>query len=175
MKTTMADIARATAKHFNLAYADLVGEPRHQKVAKPRQLAMYLCRQHTKRSFPEIGHFFGNRDHTTVIHAMESIGDGALPSGKYAKDAETIVSMACTITSIRTSREAELVRRLHAGESVLGMTIQKVREVAMPRPADRIDRRIFSVKPAPRPSWYAQLPPSSIAAPTARRLMAGRA
>jgi chromosomal replication initiator protein len=74
--TSVEDIQRAVCGHFRLTNADLLSKDRHRSVAFARQVAMYLCRQRLKCSFPELGRAFGNRDHTTVMSAvrrMESL------------------------------------------------------------------------------------------------------
>jgi chromosomal replication initiator protein len=74
--TSVEDIQRAVCGHFRLTNSDLLSKDRHRSVAFARQVAMYLCRQRLKCSFPELGRAFGNRDHTTVMSAvrrMESL------------------------------------------------------------------------------------------------------
>jgi chromosomal replication initiator protein len=68
--TSVEDIQRAVCGHFRLTNADLLSKDRHRSVAFARQVAMYLCRQRLKCSFPELGRAFGNRDHTTVMSAV---------------------------------------------------------------------------------------------------------
>ncbi len=68
-------IKEVVAKEFNVSVHDLSGKRRTQNIALARQVAMFLCRKHTARSFPEIGALFGGRDHSTVIHAIKSITD----------------------------------------------------------------------------------------------------
>jgi chromosomal replication initiator protein len=68
--TSVEDIQRAVCGHFRLTSADLLSKDRHRSVAFARQVAMYLCRQRLKCSFPELGRAFGNRDHTTVMSAV---------------------------------------------------------------------------------------------------------
>jgi chromosomal replication initiator protein len=69
----VADIQKAVCSHFRLTSADLLSKDRHKSVAFARQVAMYLCRQRLKSSFPELGRAFGNRDHTTVISAVKRV------------------------------------------------------------------------------------------------------
>lgn len=69
----VADIQRAVCNHFRLTSADLLSKDRHKSVAFARQVAMYLCRQRLKSSFPELGRAFGNRDHTTVMSAVRRV------------------------------------------------------------------------------------------------------
>jgi len=68
-------IQRAVAERFNVSFNDLLGKRRTQNIALARQVAMYLCRKLTAYSFPEIGAFFGGRDHSTVIHAQKIVTD----------------------------------------------------------------------------------------------------
>jgi chromosomal replication initiator protein len=69
----VSDIQRAVCHHFRLTNADLLSKDRHKSVAFARQVAMYLCRQRLKSSFPELGRAFGNRDHTTVMSAVRRV------------------------------------------------------------------------------------------------------
>lgn len=72
-KLTIDDIQRRVAEHYRLKLHDLVSPRRARAVARPRQVAMYLAKQLTPRSLPEIGRRFGGRDHTTVMHAVRRI------------------------------------------------------------------------------------------------------
>jgi chromosomal replication initiator protein len=73
LKTSIEDIQRKTAEFYKLDIRDLYSPQRARRVARPRQVAMYLARQLTTRSLPEIGRRFGGRDHTTVLHACRRI------------------------------------------------------------------------------------------------------
>jgi chromosomal replication initiator protein len=70
---SVEDIQRAVCGHFRLSNADLLSKDRHKSIAFARQVAMYLCRQRLKCSFPELGRAFGNRDHTTVMSAVRRV------------------------------------------------------------------------------------------------------
>ncbi len=70
---SVEDIQRAVATHFRMTNAELLSKDRHKSVAFARQVAMYLCRQRLKSSFPELGRAFGNRDHTTVMSAVRRV------------------------------------------------------------------------------------------------------
>jgi chromosomal replication initiator protein len=70
---SVEDIQRAVCSHFRLSNTDLLSKDRHKSVAFARQVAMYLCRQRLKCSFPELGRAFGNRDHTTVMSAVRRV------------------------------------------------------------------------------------------------------
>ncbi len=66
-------VKKHVCKHFNIKQADLESAKRSRNLAFPRQIAMYICRDMTELSLPKIGEYFGNRDHTTVLHACEKI------------------------------------------------------------------------------------------------------
>ena len=72
-RVTIEEIKKKTADHYGLKVADLESPNRSRSIVRPRQIAMHLARQLTPRSYPEIGRRFGNRDHTTVMHAVETI------------------------------------------------------------------------------------------------------
>lgn len=72
-RITLEDIQKQTAQHFGLRLSDLLSARRQRVLARPRQLAMYLAKQMTTASLPEIGRAFGGRDHTTVCHAVRTI------------------------------------------------------------------------------------------------------
>lgn len=67
------DILRIISRHYGVSKSDLLSQRRHRSVVWPRQIGMYLAKQLTQRSLPEIGRRFGNRDHTTVLHAIRKI------------------------------------------------------------------------------------------------------
>ena len=67
------DILRIISRHYGVSKGDLLSQRRHRSVVWPRQIGMYLAKQLTMRSLPEIGRRFGNRDHTTVLHAIRKI------------------------------------------------------------------------------------------------------
>ena len=72
-KTSPQSILKAVADFYNISSNDLLKRSRKKEVVKPRQVAMFLLREETKLSFPEIGQKLGGRDHSTVIHACEKI------------------------------------------------------------------------------------------------------
>ncbi len=72
-KVTIEEIQRRVAEYYNVRLADMLSARRARAVARPRQIAMYLSKQLTTRSLPEIGRKFGGRDHTTVIHAVRKV------------------------------------------------------------------------------------------------------
>ncbi len=70
---SIESVQKAVATHFSVRVADLKGPRRHQGISRPRMIAMYLSRQLTGASFPEIGLRFGGKDHSTVINACKRI------------------------------------------------------------------------------------------------------
>jgi len=72
-RITIDEIQKRVSDHFKIRQAEMVSARRARVVARPRQIAMYLSKQLTPRSLPEIGRRFGGRDHTTVIHAVKQI------------------------------------------------------------------------------------------------------
>jgi hypothetical protein len=85
------EIQIAVAKHYGVKRLDILSDRRTANVVRPRQMAMYLCKELTMRSLPEIGRRFGGRDHTTVLHAVRKIAHLATLATNYvASDIETI-------------------------------------------------------------------------------------
>ena len=74
-KITVEEIQRKVSEHYNIRLSDMLGPKRLRSFARPRQIAMYLCKKLTSRSLPEIGRRFGGRDHTTVMHGVRRIED----------------------------------------------------------------------------------------------------
>ena len=70
---TITEIQAAVVERFGIRQIDMVSPRRLRAVARPRQIAMYLARELTPRSLPEIGQMFGGRDHTTVMHACRKV------------------------------------------------------------------------------------------------------
>ncbi len=72
---TSDTVIKAVASYYGLKVADIKSPRRHKSVAAPRAIAMYLSRQHTKDSYPDLGRSFGGKHHTTVISAVEKIAE----------------------------------------------------------------------------------------------------
>ncbi len=92
-KVKIEDIQRIVSKHFNVTKADLLSARRTRTVVRPRQIAMYLAKALTPRSLPEIGRRFGNRDHTTVLHAVRKIEEMATADRGFADEIEMLKRM----------------------------------------------------------------------------------
>jgi chromosomal replication initiator protein len=71
---SVENIQKTVADYYKIKVADMYSKKRPASIARPRQIAMYLAKELTKKSLPEIGEMFGGRDHTTVLHAVRKIG-----------------------------------------------------------------------------------------------------
>ena len=89
-KITIEEIQRRVSEHYNIRLSDMIGPKRVRSYARPRQVAMYLCKQLTSRSLPEIGRRFGGRDHTTVMHGVRRIEELRVQDGQIAEDIEML-------------------------------------------------------------------------------------
>jgi len=89
-KITIEEIQRKVSDYYNIRLSDIIGPKRLRSFARPRQVAMYLCKQLTSRSLPEIGRRFGGRDHTTVMHGVRRIEELKLTDGQIAEDVELL-------------------------------------------------------------------------------------
>lgn len=89
-RITIDEIQKKVIQHFSLKLDDMHSARRARAVARPRQIAMYLAKQLTQRSLPEIGRKFGGRDHTTVMHAVKKIEELINLDETIAQDVEVI-------------------------------------------------------------------------------------
>ena len=92
-RVTIEEIQKRVAEHFNVRVTDMHSARRSRAVARPRQVAMYLSKQLTARSLPEIGRKFGGRDHTTVMHAVRKIEELKSADPGFAEDVELLRRM----------------------------------------------------------------------------------
>lgn len=89
-RITIDEIQRKVAEHYNLKLTDMASPRRAREVARPRQVAMYLSKQLTPRSLPEIGRKFGGRDHTTVMHAVKKIEELVAHDNDFAQEVDLL-------------------------------------------------------------------------------------
>jgi len=89
-KITVEEIQRKVSEHYNIRLSDMIGPKRLRTYARPRQIAMFLSKQLTSRSLPEIGRRFGGRDHTTVMHGVRRIEELRSQDGQIAEDLEML-------------------------------------------------------------------------------------
>lgn len=92
-RVKIEDIQRVVSKHYNVTKADLLSARRTRTIVRPRQIAMYLAKVMTPRSLPEIGRRFGNRDHTTVLHAVRKIEELARADYALSQEIELLKRM----------------------------------------------------------------------------------
>ena len=92
-RVTIEEIQKRVAEHFNIRFSDMHSARRARAVARPRQVAMYLAKQLTSRSLPEIGRKFGGRDHTTVMHAVRKVDELRALDNGFAEDVELLRRM----------------------------------------------------------------------------------
>ncbi len=89
-RVTVDEIQKAVCEHYALKQVDLISPKRTRAVARPRQVAMWLAKSLTTRSYPDIGRRFGGRDHTTVLHAVRTIERMKGEDPSMASDVETL-------------------------------------------------------------------------------------
>ena len=92
-RTTLEDIQKKVAGHFSIRLSDMSSNRRTQTIARPRQIAMYLSKMLTTKSYPEIGNSFGGRDHTTVMHAVKRVEELMARDQEFADDVELLRTM----------------------------------------------------------------------------------
>jgi chromosomal replication initiator protein len=92
-RVTIEEIQKRVAEHYNIRLTDMSSPRRARNVARPRQVAMYLAKQLTSRSLPEIGRRFGGRDHTTVMHAVSRVAELMQADNAFAEDVELLRRM----------------------------------------------------------------------------------
>ena len=92
-RVTIEEIQKKVSEHWNIRLTDMSSARRAREVARPRQVAMYLAKQLTSRSLPEIGRKFGNRDHTTVMHAVARVAELMERDAAFAEDVELMRRM----------------------------------------------------------------------------------
>jgi chromosomal replication initiator protein len=92
-RVTVDEIQKKVAEHYSIRLADMHSPRRLRTVARPRQLAMYLSKQLTSLSLPEIGRKFGGRDHTTVMHAVKKIEELRQNDRSLSEDIDLLTKM----------------------------------------------------------------------------------
>ncbi|MDZ7734979.1 MAG: chromosomal replication initiator protein DnaA [Gammaproteobacteria bacterium] len=93
---TTENIQKTVAEYYKIRVADLLSKRRSRSVARPRQMAMALCKELTNHSLPEIGDAYGGRDHTTVLHACRKIADLRTSDHKVEEDYNNLVRILTT-------------------------------------------------------------------------------
>ena len=85
-------IKKEVAKYFGVKVSDMESEKRAKNIAFPRQIAIYLIREHTNYSLPQMGRLFGGRDHTTIRHSYEKIAEEIKTDRELQDIVDTIYS-----------------------------------------------------------------------------------
>ncbi len=91
-RITIQQIFDVVTKYYNVRLSDLQSKKRHKSIAFPRQVCMFLARRHTRYSLEEIGGYFGGRDHTTVLHAVRTVGGDCKDDTEINRQIATIDS-----------------------------------------------------------------------------------
>ncbi|MBU6448873.1 MAG: chromosomal replication initiator protein DnaA [Rhodospirillales bacterium] len=89
-KISIQEIQKRVCEHFSIRIAEMSSARRARNIARPRQVAMYLAKQLTSKSLPDIGRHFGDRDHTTVMHAVSRINELIGQDAAFAEDVELL-------------------------------------------------------------------------------------
>lgn len=89
-KLTIDEIMKKVCEYYNVRMTDMVSPRRSRSIARPRQMAMYLAKKLTPRSYPEIGRKFGGRDHTTILHGVRKIESLITTDSQIAEDAQIL-------------------------------------------------------------------------------------
>lgn len=89
---SVENIQKTTAQYYNVKLSELLGKSRKRSIVRPRQLAMFLAKDLTNKSYPEIGELFGGRDHTTVLHAYRKVTELMSENNDLEEDKQKIVN-----------------------------------------------------------------------------------
>jgi chromosomal replication initiator protein len=97
---SVEEILKIVSNHYKLSISDLKSSSRAKPIVIPRQIAMYLIKKHLDKSYVEIGRHFGNRDHTTVMNAIERVQNLQLKDLDIRNDIEDLTSQIQNITGV---------------------------------------------------------------------------
>ena len=92
-QVSVENIQKTTAEYYNIKMSDILSKRRSRSVARPRQMAMFLAKELTNYSLPEIGEAFGGRDHTTVIHAVRKVEELRNKDASFDEDVQLLIRM----------------------------------------------------------------------------------
>ncbi|HAW34035.1 MAG TPA: chromosomal replication initiator protein DnaA, partial [Alphaproteobacteria bacterium] len=88
-RVSIEDVQRKVAERYNIRVSEMTSKRRERSVARPRQIAMYLAKNLTTKSLPDIGRAF-DRDHTTVIHAVKTIEEMCLKDAAFKAEVDSL-------------------------------------------------------------------------------------
>ncbi len=89
-RPTIQEIVELVTSYYGIKLSDLLSKRRHKSIALPRQICMWLARRHTRYSLEEIGGYFGGRDHTTVMHAIDAVSRKCRDDATIAHDVRSV-------------------------------------------------------------------------------------
>jgi chromosomal replication initiator protein len=89
-QVTLQNIIDAVTEYYNVKLSDLQSKRRHKSITEPRQVCMWLARRRTRFSLEEVGGHFGGRDHTTVMHAIKTVGERMDMDAAFARQVEDL-------------------------------------------------------------------------------------
>ena len=89
-KISIQEIQKRVSEHYNIRVSEMSSARRARNIARPRQIAMYLAKQLTSKSLPDIGRHFGDRDHTTVMHAVNRVTELIAQDAAFAEDVDLL-------------------------------------------------------------------------------------
>jgi chromosomal replication initiator protein len=92
-RVTIQEIQKRVSEHWNIRVSEMSSARRSRNIARPRQVAMFLAKQLTSKSLPDIGRHFGDRDHTTVMHAVSKVTELCAADPAFAEDVELLRRM----------------------------------------------------------------------------------
>lgn len=114
MPVPMEQIATVVCHHYHLTKEDFFGKPKCKRVARPRQVAMYLMKKMTMRSTVEIGMFLGKRDHTTIMHGIKCVKARLEdPDYKFQLDTDIRAIMCNILTGTTSGNLASSISKPH--------------------------------------------------------------
>jgi chromosomal replication initiator protein len=87
---TVEMIQKQVAEHFRIKVSELKSDKRIKTLVVPRQIAIYICRELTKASYPEIGEKFGGKDHSTIIHSVKKVEKQLAADAEFKATVEEI-------------------------------------------------------------------------------------
>ena len=90
---TIQNILKTVASYYDIKVSDIKSKRRTREISTTRQIAMYLCREHTKSSLPEIGKQFGGKDHTTVIFSHKKISNNVKENNDLKSSIQDILNL----------------------------------------------------------------------------------
>lgn len=112
-RPTLNEITRATAMVFDVPCESLLQPNRAKRISRARWVAMYIARQETRWSYPQIGRHFHGMDHSTVIYGCKKVSAMMVAGPDISARVTSVRAVAAKLAGIRATQEAANVQRLH--------------------------------------------------------------